>query len=53
MGCIHKHRCAHIYRVGQTIFICGVYNTVFLAGKSPNIRSYTVYTVHINDSGQP
>jgi len=30
-------------------FIYGVY-TVFLAGKSPNIRSYTVY---IYGSGQP
>ena len=36
-------------RVGQNhIYIYGVY-TVFLAGKSPNIRSYTVY---IYGSGQ-
>jgi len=37
-------------RVGQNmhIYIYGVYK-VFLAGKSPNIRSYTVY---IYSSGQ-
>jgi hypothetical protein len=39
-------------RVGQNhiyIYIYGL-QTVFLAGKSPNVRSYTVY---IYDSGQP
>ena len=48
--------CESRYRVGctcaglaRTIFICGVY-TVLLAGKSPNIR---YYTVHIHGSGQP
>jgi hypothetical protein len=35
--------------LAKTIYICGVY-TVVLAGKSPNIRSYTVY---IYSSGQP
>jgi len=35
--------------LARTIYIYGVY-TVFLAGKSPNIRSYTV---HIYGSGQP
>ena len=35
--------------LARTIYIYGVY-TVFLAGKSPNVRSYTVY---IYGSGQP
>jgi len=42
----------HIYRVGQNhryVYIYDVY-TVFLAGKSPNIRPCTVY---LYDSGQP
>jgi len=38
-----------ICRVGQDQYIYGAY-TVFLAGKSPNIRSNTVY---IYSSGQP
>ena len=38
-----------ISRVGPEPFIYGVY-TVFFAGKSPNIWSYTV---HIYGSGQP
>jgi len=36
-------------RLAKTIIIYGVY-TAFLAGNSPNIRSYTV---HIYGSGQP
>ena len=39
----------HVYGIFVYIFICGV-PTVFLAGKSPNIWSYTVY---IYGSGQP
>jgi len=35
--------------LARTIHLHGVY-TVLLAGKSPNIRSYTVY---IHDCGQP
>jgi len=40
-----------MFRVGQnhTYIIYGVY-TVFLAGKSPNIRSYMVY---VYGPGQP
>jgi len=38
-----------ICRLARTIHIDGVY-TVFLAGKSPNIRSYMVYTY---SSGKP
>ena len=41
-----------IIRVGQNYTFIGIYgvHTVFLAGKSPYIRSYTV---QIYDSGQP
>jgi hypothetical protein len=42
----------YIYRVGQNHTFLGIYSvyTVFLAGKSPYIRSYTVC---IYGSGQP
>jgi len=42
----------HINRVGQNHTFIGIYGvyTVFLAGKSPYIRSYTV---QIYGSGQP
>jgi len=40
----------YMHRVGQNhIYIYGVY-TAFLAGKSPNVRSYMVY---VYGSGQP
>jgi hypothetical protein len=40
-----------VYRVGQNHTFSGIYgvHTVFLAGKSPYIRPYTVY---MYDSGQ-
>jgi len=40
----------HVYRVGQNHFCTYSAHTVCLAGKSPNIRSYTVY---IYGSGHP
>jgi len=50
---LHTHTTLRITRVGQnhicTVYIYGVY-TVLLAGKSPKIRSYTVY---LYDSGHP
>jgi len=51
MRCDLRERglCAVMTRVSPEPYIYGVY-TVILAGKSPNIRSYTVY---IYGSGQP
>jgi len=45
---VKLHHCTYV-GLARTIYIHGVY-TIFLAGKSPNIRSYTVY---IYGSGQP
>jgi len=49
--CMYVHVCVYVYSLGlaRTIYIYGVYR-VFLAGKPPNIRSYTV---HIYGFGQP
>ena len=49
-ACVYSLMTQFMYRIGKNhIYIYGVY-TVFLAGKSPNIRSNTVY---IYSSGQP
>jgi hypothetical protein len=47
--CPDAQRILRILRVGQNHVYYGVH-TVFLAGKSPNVRSHTVY---IYRSGQP
>jgi hypothetical protein len=37
-----RHRCLKFVGMARTVYVNSVY-TVFLAGKSPNIRSYTMH----------